>query len=281
MIVVNMAREMAQFYTYAANEMISGTARLLWYALFNEVNKRAQGSLWPDGPIRLSNDYICAMSGIGSVDTLARARNELKQRGLLQFKSGRRGNAAPEYTLIYLTAGNGGRDNTDLTAYPHPVSSGADSDADSDADSVADSVADIYLTETETETRCEPNVIPLKKDEDENTREIQDARAETEAAWAENYGNAPSPGVAGTIAATAERAGFARGIVSIAISEACRATAQNPTRYILTLLSDWARMRLYTPEEVEDYISLRGDPDAAEQLRHRAAARLRRMCATR
>ena len=96
---VNYVREHERFIEYAADEKIPANAQLLWYALMHIFNQRAEGSEWPDGFIRINNDRLFMFLPI-KWDAMAKARNALKQAGLIDFRNGNRNKSAPEYRLI-------------------------------------------------------------------------------------------------------------------------------------------------------------------------------------
>lgn len=100
MPIVNFVREHIRFMEYAADEKLTASERLLWFALMHIMNQRAQGKVWPDDFIRIANDRLltyCPMK----IDTLAKARNGLKQRGLMEFEKGDRNKKSPAYRMIY------------------------------------------------------------------------------------------------------------------------------------------------------------------------------------
>lgn len=100
MAIVNYVREHMRFIEYASDEHVSTSERLLWYALMHIFNQRAQGNVWPDEFIRINNDRLLSYCGM-KFDTMAEARNRLRQRGLIEFTKGERNKIAPAYRMIY------------------------------------------------------------------------------------------------------------------------------------------------------------------------------------
>ena len=49
MPIVNYVREHRRFIDYASDEQLTSGERLLWYALMEIMNQRAQGRDWPEG----------------------------------------------------------------------------------------------------------------------------------------------------------------------------------------------------------------------------------------
>lgn len=108
MCKVNFVDEHNLFMRYARNNQLTGRERLLWMALFSIANDRAiyngrtRSYDWPDGFFPVTNGELSLHStldkrGIESV------RNQLKQRGLIDFKSGNRNSKPPEYKIKYLS----------------------------------------------------------------------------------------------------------------------------------------------------------------------------------
>lgn len=100
MPIVNYVREHIRFMEYAADEHLSASERLLWYALMHIMNQRAQANIWPDEFIRISNDRLLSYCPM-KFDTMATARNGLKQRGLIEFTKGEKNKLSPSYRMIY------------------------------------------------------------------------------------------------------------------------------------------------------------------------------------
>jgi len=100
MPVINYIREHTRFIEYASDEHLSASERLVWYALMHIMNQHAQGNVWPGEFIRIANDRLltyCPMR----FDTMAAARNQLKQRGLIEVIPGEKNRKAPAYRMNY------------------------------------------------------------------------------------------------------------------------------------------------------------------------------------
>lgn len=100
MPIVNYVVEHVRFIEYATDEMLSMSERLLWYALMDVMNHRAQGNIWPEEFIRIDNVTLCRKAGI-KFDALSDARNKLKQRGIIDFIPGERNKKNPMYKMTY------------------------------------------------------------------------------------------------------------------------------------------------------------------------------------
>lgn len=96
---VNYVREHERFIEYAADERLTVAEMALWEALFHIMNARATGSVWPDGFIRITNKRVLTYCPV-KFDTMAAARNRLKQRGLIDFVPGDV-NHSPMYKMNY------------------------------------------------------------------------------------------------------------------------------------------------------------------------------------
>lgn len=100
MPIVNYVREHMRFIEIAKDEKITASERLLWYALMHIMNLNAKGNVWPDDFIRISNDRLLLYCPLG-FDAMAKARNGLKQRGLMDFTPGKKNKLSPAYRMNY------------------------------------------------------------------------------------------------------------------------------------------------------------------------------------
>lgn len=100
---VNYIREHRAFFEMAADERLTGHEQLLWNALFMIMNSKAQGTQWPDGFIRISNKRLMTYLPY-QFDAMAKARNGLIQRGLIEFVHGKKNTMSPMYKMHWLTA---------------------------------------------------------------------------------------------------------------------------------------------------------------------------------
>ena len=100
MPIVNYVREHTRFMEYATDEHLTASERLLWYALMHIMNQRAQGNVWPEEFIRVSNDRLLSYCPM-KFDTMANARNGLIQRGLIEYTKGEKNKLSPAYRMHY------------------------------------------------------------------------------------------------------------------------------------------------------------------------------------
>ena len=108
MAKVNYIRECRAFTMLAAEERLTANEFVLWHALFELFNRKAEGDEWPDGFVQISSARLLALTtyGVGDsgCETLRKTREKLQARGLIRYRKGRRGALTPEYSLCYFFA---------------------------------------------------------------------------------------------------------------------------------------------------------------------------------
>lgn len=109
-MAVNYIRERNAFYSWLTMNYLSPTAQACWNALFTIYN--AQG--WPDGWIEAPDMLLRSYMHVSN-DALLDARQQLKNKGLLDFIKGNRRASAAKYRLIWIT---GSDETTDSTGNP-------------------------------------------------------------------------------------------------------------------------------------------------------------------
>lgn len=102
-MIVNYIREHEAFIEYASDNGLSANERLVWYALIHIFNSRAQGKVWADGFIRIANKRLLSFLPM-QFDAMAKARNALKQRGLIEYEQGQRNKDMPMYRMKFFSA---------------------------------------------------------------------------------------------------------------------------------------------------------------------------------
>lgn len=108
-------RERNAFYSWLTLNHISPTAQALWNALFTIYN--AQG--WPDEWLEVPESLLCSYMHVGK-QALYDARNQLKNKGLLDFQKGNRNKQAVKYRPIWLTPRDEDTAETGDTPIPAP-----------------------------------------------------------------------------------------------------------------------------------------------------------------
>ena len=192
---VNYVLEHIYFIEYASDNGLSSSEQLLWYALIHMANRRAQGGDWPDGFIRIPNDKLMAYLPIG-FDAMARARNKLQQRGLIDYRKGRKNADVPMYEIHYMSqsqmdsdvcvseaAGDGlyphntDKTSTDedcCTVYPQKTDKPADKTADKPADKTADKTSNIYIKLNSNKDNQNKGVRVKQEEEEDGGRARED-----------------------------------------------------------------------------------------------------------
>ena len=105
---ISYVAELNAFMRYARNNSLTGRERLLWIALFDAANERAEWNAmtrdqdWPGAFFPVSNTELSLNSTLDKRGIEA-VRNSLKQRGLIDFRAGNRNKKNPEYRIFYLS----------------------------------------------------------------------------------------------------------------------------------------------------------------------------------
>ena len=270
MPIVNYVREHIRFMEYAADENLTASERLLWFALMHIHNQRAQDKYWPDDFIRISNDRLltyCPMK----FDTMAKARNALKQRGLIEFEKGDKNKKHPAYRMIYFFPQQGIPDNCpDGNSYPN----NSDNTGDNMGYNAGYNTGDIYINYTDKpipETIHNPTVTPstlvtpvVQEEDDENNINdpvLMRAREEVKTSWKQCFGSFPNPSIVDNISFfAAKRFKFGEGIINEAICLAATKMVTSPVDYILTLFRDWGiHQKVKTLDDLEYYLDERAN----------------------
>ena len=261
MPIVNYVREHIRFMEYATDEHLTSGERLLWYALMHIMNQRAQGKVWPDEFIRISNDRLLSYCPM-KYDTIASARNSLKQRGLIEFQPGEKNKKSPAYRMVYFypeyIAPESGADNTHC--YPNNseykgVNMGCNIGYNTRGNFGSNfgcNSGDISINDID---RRLPDVFQRDYDEEDKKQEqlYARARAEAETAWKSCFGKTPTPSMVHQLAWRTVDLKFDDGVLSKAIELAASKGASSPMEYIYAVLSDWASNKVRSAQDVDEY----------------------------
>ena len=287
---VNYVREHERFIEYAADERLTANEQLLWYALMHIFNQRAEGSEWPDGFIRITNDRLFTYLPI-KWDAMAKARNALKQMGRIDFRNGNRNKAAPEYRIIpfypscypFKTDNNGGNTGGNNGGNQWGNTGGR--------------TGDINININDNQTK--PKQYNDDDDDDDDViragagEEDPDPIADRAERGAEirrgfqfAFGRSPLPAELERLISCSWRMGFKPVMVSLALRKAAGRGAGSPVDYALEILDEWRRNEVRTPEQADEYqveyltengkYGLYGSGDPVEDYRRREEARERR-----
>lgn len=239
MATVSYIAEHRAFIARAIDERMSFSERALWEAIFTLMNEKACGADWPDGFISLDNLRVMLYMGTRSLSTLQNARNGLKQRGLIDYKSGKRREAAPMYKLNYLTVQEPGFAPgftpkkgakhgaiTGAITGAKPVTYNQTIDLDIDTDSFVD-----------------------EEDADDDRHACARVAA---GVYPAVLGREATPAEAQVIANAAIGANCKR-LIAPAIERASAAGARNVVRYVCALFRDWRAAWVRTAEDLGAY----------------------------
>lgn len=257
MPIVNYVREHERFIEYAANKGLTANEQVLWYALFHIFNAQAEGNVWPGDFIEIPNKRLFAFCPMG-FDAMARARNKLKQIGLIDFRNGNRNKDCPTYRMNWFDAEDCPQKTDNAGFYPQKTDKATDKTEDKTQ----------YKTESKTGDKLGYPYINQNKgytepyqdfdEEDDNDKQLSArARAEADAAWTENFGQRATPAMLARIGhAEAVFWRFDSGVIAYAVELAAMSGGGNPVGYLFKTLDDWYRNRVFTRGDAEEYVYL-------------------------
>ena len=261
MPIVNYVREHTRFMEYACDEKLSSSERLLWYALMHIMNQRAQGNVWPDDFIRISNERLLSLCPM-KFDTMANARNGLKQRGLIEVEKGEKNKKSPAYRMIYFfpmyvapsTERDGRSSNTeksDNTGGNMGYNVGGNMGYNMGGNA-GGNTGDSYINNNYGLT---PNPYRMREEDEETNTISQLSRARVRQAWINAYGREPNPSIVSTIIQYGITVyHFDLGVVCEAIKMTALRNADSPVDYIRKLFRDWEYHKIRTISDLDAYM---------------------------
>lgn len=257
MPIVNYVREHMRFIEYASDERLTGSERLLWYALMHIMNQRAQGHIWPDEFIRISNDRLltyCPMR----FDTMAAARNSLKQKGLIDYTPGKKNKESPAYRMIYFfpTYVSPSTEQDMVESNPIFTDNMGDNIGGNMGDNIGgnngDNMGDIYINNKD---------IPMSYQNQSNTDEDEEEeRARAREAVRLAYANCFGLSIPALIDETARIGlayGFGPSVISAAIRVAAMSGAKNPLNYLRAMFEDMESCGVSCVPDFNEYAALK------------------------
>lgn len=284
MPIFNYVREHRRFIRYASDNKLTSSERLLWYALVEIINEEAESNVWPDEFIRISNNRVLMLCDPMGIDTMVRARNGLKQRGLIEFRPGNKNKENPAYRLK-LFYGEGYTQN----AYNMggnimgnvPGNMGGNAGGNMPA-----SMGNIYInqnqnlgqTQTDTDEDEDEDAIRARAEADpiSDRREREDA---IRAAYREHFGWPPNKAEVDALVSAGFIGGFPPEMVALALEVAATEGARKPVQYTREILSEWKTAHVMQPHQIDEYraredilygrhgMGLYGAGDVGEDLR--------------
>ena len=287
MPIVNYIREHRRFIQYASDEKLTANERLLWYALMEIFNQRADGHDWPDDFIRISNDRVLTLCPMG-FDTMAKARNGLKQRGLIEFRAGNKNKENPQYMMHYFCP-----EHPDHSGfYPKLSDNMTDNTQDNMTDNTGgntqdnngDKVRDIYPNNT-----WNNKYIYRVEDEEPvkiNARVADSFTSMIRIFFRQSFGKDATNAEASMVLEAAARLGFSLEMIREAVRVAAENGAATPAKYTLAVLQKWWNNDVMMPGQIPDFQfyddvlngrSEYGTGDPAEDARRAEAAHRERI----
>lgn len=260
---VNYIVEHESFIVYANDNGLSASEQLLWYALIHLFNQRAKGGQWPDGFIRITNKTLLSMMPM-KVDAMMVARNQLKQRGLIDFVPGRKKIDIPMYRINYFSAPVSASEEEEPALYTEKTYK----EPDKPPYKPPYKTPDIINKHNETENKT------ISDDDDGSDARVQrelDLTQSLAEAWCDAYGPEPTPGEARRIVGAAMILGTSPVMLAKAVELAAYNSARNPGPYVVDIIKTWRDQEIATPEEYakEDYLRRFGSRSAEDTIRDR------------
>lgn len=274
-------RERNAFYNWLTLNHLSPTAQALWNALFTIYNAKG----WPDGWIEAPDMLLRSYMHVSN-DALLDARQQLKNKGLLDFIKGNRRVSAAKYRMIWISAQEETDGNED--GYPHGYQqvihnngycqekavNGADKQADKAAVNGADKQAgkwaakgaalDIILNGVHTPTINSPfgERVNILQQGIERARE-DDCLTLTErqkgyAAWYREFDEDSLRNDQFAYLLANRKYTFPQLSCALTLTQGKyeRGKVSNPLEYIKALLNDWDKRGLTEREDIEHDLSV-------------------------
>ena len=261
MPIVNYVQEHIRFMEYACDEKLTSSERLLWYALMHVMNQRAQGKVWPEDFVHISNDRLLLLCPM-KFDTLAKARNSLKQRGLIEYEPGDKNKKNPAYRMNYflpLPYDAEGYTEISDNMGDNMGDNRGDNTGDNRGYNTGDNTGDIYINNKHIPGTIHYDNREGEEDEESISSMLEDARARIRKAWINTFGQEPAPiGLRWLVNRGVKMLHFEPEVVCEAIHMAGFRVADSPMDYINRLFMDWTRQEIRTEDELEDYLEERG-----------------------
>lgn len=286
MCSINFVKEFNTFMEYAQHNMLSMREKMLWIALFYIANNRAkynplnQTYDWPDGFMLVSNDELHMLANLDKKAVLS-VRNQLKQRGLIDFRQGARNTEKPSYRLIYFTAGVGC--NFAPNNAPNMGTNTAPNTAPNMGTNTPPTMPPFIVNNNRSVNISWEEEERQGSDEISVVDDIKRARAyeAAELAFKTAYGKAP-PAAAEAVANMAILQGLDCSLIGEAVRMAAIRMVESPVDYISSLFRDWRYQHIQSSDDLGGYLYLRdqengkfpgGRDNAAELIRQRREER--------
>lgn len=272
MPIFNYVREHRRFIRYASDNKLTSSERLLWYALVDIINEESEGNAWPDGFIRISNGRLLTLCDPMGIDTMVRARNGLKQRGLIEFRPGNRNRENPAYR-VKLFYPDGYTQNADKSEFytQNAYNMGGNIHGNmwvnipgNTKGNAPVNMGNLYInqnkgyTETETQRHSDDDdedaaAIRAREDEDDP---ISDRRERENAAcdgFVRAFGRRPYPAEINRLVFAGWRLNFSTDMVNRALEIAAGSGANKPVDYTIQILGEWRDAEVMQPHQIDEF----------------------------
>lgn len=266
MCSINFVKEFNSFMEYAQHNMLSMREKMLWIALFYIANTRArynpltQTYDWPDGFMLVSNDELHMMANLDKKAVLS-VRNQLRQRGLIDFKAGARNTEKPSYRIIYFSAEVGGNfaPNNAPNNTPNTGTNTAPNNAPSMGTNTPPTMPPFivnYNNNSYSDISREDEEGGLTDGSPDADTLFARARETTKDAFKAAYGLA-TPAIIETVARMAVGLNLDNSLITAAVNMAARRMVTSPVDYISELFRDWHYQRIRDESDLGQYMYLR------------------------
>lgn len=230
---MNYIKLINAFYDRLETNSLSSSAIALWHALVHICNKTA----W-QREFSVAASVLCAKTGL-SERTISNARNELKQKGYIDFRS-RGGNKSPIYILKDLSES--------LSANISDNLSNKESLSAINADSVSDNVSDIP-SDSVSGNPSILNKLNKTKQNETISATANNRRVNCFDEYHICFGRQPSPIQLQEIISFIEKDGISEEAVCVAFRKAAEIGASYS--YARKILNSWAQKSIRTLADVE------------------------------
>ena len=300
MPIFNYVREHRRFIRYASDNKLTSSERLLWYALVEIINEESESNVWPDEFIRISNNRVLMLCDPMGIDTMVRARNGLKQRGLIEFKPGNKNKENPAYR-VKLFYPDGYTQNADKTGFytQNAYNMGGNIQGNiggnvqgNTGGNMPGSMGNIYINQNRDYTETQKGIEKDDGDAGDFFARAEDPipdRSEREnvirAAYLRCFGWQPNRAEVDALVVTGSINGFMPEMVARALEIAAEEGARKPVQYVRAILNEWKREDVMQPHQIDQYrfmqdiragrhdMAVYGTGDAAEDFRQEKDAR--------
>ena len=263
MPIVNYIREHEWFIEFAADEGLKPNDIALYDAILYFVNRQAKGNDWPEDFIRIRNDRLLPFCHMG-FDAMARSRNKLKQKGVIDFLNGNRNSEAPAYKILYKCLEEKSF-SQDSGFYPFSADKSTDKPTDKSTGKTADKPADksAYIIPNYTGNGIRyQNGIDEDDEDDDDIRagacedpitDRKEREAGIRAGFVRAFGRKPYPSELDGLVQSSWIMKMSVPMVIRAMEIAAQEGAVKPVQYVRAVLAEWNRQEVKQPHQIDAF----------------------------